>query len=97
MRSSSLAPPFSVSLLAPPFSVSLPLSPLSTSRPENPFTASSPLPAEMVLSPEVPFSVSAKPEPMRFSIDDSVSVPSPTVFCAVVVASETVTPATAPT
>ena len=30
----------------------------------------------------VPDSVSPKPEPMRFSIDESVSVPSPPVFCA---------------
>ena len=54
-------------------------------------------PPEMVLSPAVPDSVSAKLEPMRFSIEDSVSVPSPPVFCAVVVPSATVTPATAPT
>ena len=45
-----------------------------------------PLPVS-VLSPALPPSVSAKLEPIRFSIDDSVSVPSPTVFCAVVVAS----------
>jgi hypothetical protein len=51
----------------------------------------------MVLSPEVPDSVSAKLEPMRFSIEDSVSVPSPTVFCAAATDSATVTPATAPT
>ena len=82
---------------APPFSVSSPSSPFSMSLPAKPFTLSAPPPPETVLSPEVPDSVSAKLEPIRFSMEDSVSVPSPTVFCAVVVASETVTPATAPT
>ena len=67
------------------------------SLPPKPFTLSMPPPPEMVLSPAVPDSVSAKLEPIRFSMEESVSVPAPTVFCAVVVASDTVTPAAAPT
>ena len=84
-------------MFAPPFSVSSPASPFRMSLPAKPFTLSAPPPPETVLSPAVPDSVSAKPEPMRFSMEESVSVPSPAVFCAVVVASATVTPATAPT
>ena len=46
-----------------------------------------------MLSPLDPVSVSAKLEPKRFSMEESVSVPSPPVFCAPAVTSETVTPA----
>ena len=41
-------------------------------------------PPEMTLSPALPFSVSAGVPAVTFSMDDSGSVPSPTVFCAVV-------------
>ena len=68
---------------------------MRVSLPVPPDRLSAPAPPSSTSLPAPPVKVSLKALPMRFSMVARVSVPAPTVFCAVVNAKLTLTPAVA--